>query len=77
MTHFLTIHLGLIEKILKNSTYVNNLINKRLGVDKDCEHLRPLDSVRVRTFMQLLREHYSNGNTQNLYVAVRSPDVLP
>lgn len=72
MTHFLTIHLGLIEKILKNSTYVNNLINKRLGVDKDCEHLRPLDSVRVRTFMQLLREHYSNGNTQNLYVAVHS-----
>lgn len=72
ITHFLTIHLGLIEKILKNSIYVNNLINKRLGVDNDGDSHHPLDSVRVRTFMRLLREHYSNGHTQNLYIAVHS-----
>ena len=71
-THFLTIHLGLIEKILKNSTFVNKLINKKLGISDVSEKIDPLAPNRVKSFMGLLREQYSGGNSRMLYVAVHS-----
>ena len=71
-THFLTIHLGLIEKILKNSKYINSLINKELGKEYQENNYYPLDPIRVRTFMKLLRTHYSEGISRNLYIAIHS-----
>lgn len=69
-THFLTIHLGLIEKILKNSEYVNKLIDIELGESQ--VDFNPLDSMRVKTFMKILREKYSDGNIRDIFIAVHS-----
>lgn len=71
-THFLTIHLGLIEKILKNSKFVNTLINKGLENEAGCGTYNPLDPIRVRTFMKLLRMHYSEGVQRDIYIAIHS-----
>lgn len=67
-THFLTIHLGLIEKILKNSVYVNDEIDKRI---KNANRFS-LDKERVGIFMKLLEENYAFKEGPHLYVAVHS-----
>lgn len=71
-THFLTIHLGLIEKILKNSKFANALINRELGDIAGSGTYNPLDPIRVRTFMKLLRMHYSEGVQRDIYIAIHS-----
>ena len=72
-THFLSIHLGLIEKILKNSVWINNEISKRLeSKDSDSlsNHLAP---KRVSKFMEILTEHF-NGNSpeETVFIAIHS-----
>ena len=69
-THFLSIHLGLIEKILKNSSYINNEIDKRLGT-KD-QFIEKLDDERVMTFMSIIEDFFAGKNKDNLYIAIHS-----
>lgn len=71
-THFLTIHLGLIEKILKNSRFVDSLINKKLGRTENSNKLDSLNPVRVKAFMGLLREQFGGNDPKKLYVAIHS-----
>lgn len=66
-THFLSIHLGLIEKILKNSCIVNKIIDSRLHVTD--ESYNRLDQDRVVEFMAMIKELF--GST-DLYVAIHS-----
>lgn len=70
-THFLSIHLGLIEKILKNSNYVNTLIDNNLGADYTKEP-NLLSYKRVTEFMRLLRDFFGGNDSDNLYIAVHS-----
>lgn len=57
-THFLSIHLGLVEKILKNSKLVNAEIDKRLSIQSD-NRTNLLDSNRVQCFMAMIKELFS------------------
>lgn len=66
---FLSIHLGLVEKILKNSEFVNDLINSRLGV-RSVSESEKLSSSRVTVFMQLLKE--SIGHDKEVFMAIHS-----
>lgn len=66
-THFLSIHLGLIEKIMKNSAIVNRIIDKRLQV-ADCSYRR-LDHDRVVEFLKMISELFDN---QDMYVSIHS-----
>lgn len=70
-THFLSIHLGLIEKILKNSCYVNSIIDQRLGTDYTKEP-NLLAFERVEQFMELLQEFFGESDSCILYIAVHS-----
>ena len=74
-SHFLTIHLGLLEKILKNSILINYEIDKRLikegGTGLDWVKGDRLESKRVIEFMRMLREQYDDGS-KTLYIAVHS-----
>ena len=67
-THFLTVHLGLIEKILKNSRIVNAEINKRLNIDKDLMPENKLSKDRIEAFMGMLKEYFG----EDAYIAVHS-----
>ena len=66
-TDFMSIHLGLIEKILKNSEYVNYLIDKRLGVTE--KSYGRLDKERVELFMVMLKDLF---NSRDLFISVHS-----
>ena len=66
-THFLSIHLGLIEKILKNSCIVNKIIDSRLHITD--ESYNRLDQDRVIEFMTMIRELFESTD---LYVAIHS-----
>lgn len=57
-THFLSIHLGLVEKILKNSKLVNAEIDRRLSVQSD-NNTNFLDSNRVKCFMTMIKQKFS------------------
>ena len=70
-SHFLSIHLGLIEKILKNSCYVNSIIDQKLGTDYTKEP-NLLSFERVKQFMDLLKEFFGENNSCILYIAVHS-----
>ena len=74
-SHFLTIHLGLLEKILKNSILINYEIDKRIikegGTGLDWVKGDRLESKRVIEFMRMLREQYDDGS-RTLYIAVHS-----
>ncbi|MBE6237511.1 MAG: hypothetical protein E7116_05070 [Bacteroidales bacterium] len=62
-THFLSIHLGLIEKMLKNSVVLNNVIDEELngrGLETISEDR--LSPERVRVFMELLEKKFGNDN---------------
>jgi hypothetical protein len=71
-THFLSIHLGLVEKILKNCTLLNELIDEYLvnnnikTKDED-----KLDPARVTAFMKMLEQKFSiNGG--DTFVSIHS-----
>jgi len=68
-THFLSIHLGLIEKILKNSFFVNDEINKI----QNCPNYagNNLDDKRVKTFIKMLYDYFG-GIQGDLYIAIHS-----
>ena len=68
-THFLSIHLGLIEKILKNSDYVNKEINKRINIEKNPHNL--LSETRVKTFIEMVKECFGN-KTGEIFIAIHS-----
>lgn len=70
-THFLSIHLGLIEKILKNSNHVNTFIDKKLGTDYT-KISNLLSYERVKEFMNLLRDFFGGNDSDNLFIAVHS-----
>lgn len=67
--HFLSIHLGLIEKILKNSALVNYSIDQALSNDNNWMNSDPLDEKRVRQFMQLIRSHFGG---EDLFITIHS-----
>ena len=69
-THFLTIHLGLIEKILKNSEIVNNEIDRRTKKQK--YNGNRLSDERVTAFMEMLKEYFGGNNKEMLYIAIHS-----
>lgn len=74
-SHFLTIHLGLLEKILKNSIIINYEIDQRMikqgKKTLDWSKGDRLDSSRVIEFMRMLREQFDDGS-KTLYIAVHS-----
>lgn len=70
-THFLSIHLGLIEKILKNSSLVNALINRRLHQESGNED-KTLASNRVDALMDMIKEYFGGENKESLYIAIHS-----
>lgn len=70
-THFLSIHLGLIEKILKNSSLVNTLINQRLHLES-CNEDKTLASNRVDALMDMIKEYFGGENKESLYIAIHS-----
>ncbi|MCR4717424.1 MAG: hypothetical protein K5656_09600 [Lachnospiraceae bacterium] len=61
-THFLSIHLGLLEKILKDSKYVNAVISRYL---KDSANEYTLSEKRVKAFMDLLNKQFGYVGTDN------------
>ena len=67
-THFLTIHLGLIEKILKNSRIVNAYINNLLNLDADQMLENKLSKDRIEVFMGMLKEYFG----EDAFIAVHS-----
>lgn len=72
-THFLTIHLGLIEKILKNSQFVNNLIDKELSNDNETSNTNRLAPERVEAFMALLNRTFRiRAKSYQLCIAIHS-----
>lgn len=72
-THFLTIHLGLIEKILKNSKYVNSLVDKELPGETQTSNQNRLACERVEAFMTLLKRTFSiKSKSYPLYIAIHS-----
>lgn len=74
-SHFLTIHLGLLEKILKNSILINYEIDQRLKRmnESELDWIKGdrLESKRVIEFMRMLREQYDDGS-KTIYIAVHS-----
>lgn len=64
-THFISIHLGLIEKILKNSIWINIEIDKRLNKNLDWIDGNRLDPDRVSMFMTMLKEHFGWTTNEN------------
>lgn len=70
-THFLSIHLGLIEKILKNSLLVNSLINQRLHQEGGNED-KTLASNRVDALMDMLKDYFGGENKASLFIAIHS-----
>lgn len=71
-THFLSIHLGLVEKMLKNSVLLNNQIDKYL-IEKEInstsnDNLAP---ERVTAFMRLLERNFDIGGNST-FVSVHS-----
>lgn len=72
-THFLSIHLGLIEKILKNSSWVNNEITKRLLPNSHNISGNPLAPERVTVFMKMLYDNFKyEGSNELLQIAIHS-----
>jgi hypothetical protein len=67
-THFLSVHLGLIEKILKNSVWVNYVIGKRLKEKKKPNKI----NNRVYEFMEMLKEEFSENGKYDIYIAIHS-----
>ena len=61
-THFLSIHLGLLEKILKDSKYVNAVISRYL---KDSADEYTLSEKRVEAFMELLQKQFGYVEIDN------------
>lgn len=70
-THFLSIHLGLIEKILKNSSLVNTLINQRLHLES-CNEDKTLAGNRVDALMDMIKEYFGGENKESLFIAIHS-----
>lgn len=72
-THFLTIHLGLIEKILKNSVWLNKEISQRLENREKDTTGNLLASERVTIFMEMLTEQFfKDDNKENIYISIHS-----
>ena len=72
-THFLTIHLGLIEKILENSKYVNGLIDNELQKKNETSNSNPLAPTRVEAFMDLIKNTFSyRSSSSPLYITIHS-----
>lgn len=81
---FLSIHLGLVEKMLKNSEWLNTEISRRLSMRgvKDNQLKRDLvvyDRLaddRVKVFMEMLAEKFSSTNAQGgrkeLFISIHS-----
>lgn len=61
-THFLSIHLGLLEKILKDSKYVNVVLSRYLG---DSQDEYTLSEKRVEAFMELLHKQFGYVEIDN------------
>lgn len=59
-THFLSIHLGLIEKIVKSDTIVKRFLGKKLSFED-----------RVKKFMQQLAQEFSHQG-ENIYISIHS-----
>ena len=71
-THFLSIHLGLVEKMLKNCTLLNDLIDDYLaknGIEKTSDD--KLAPERVTAFMKMLEQKFGlqGGDT---FVSIHS-----
>ena len=62
-THFLTIHLGLIDRILKNSSFVNKEICRR-------DNLLSY-SQRLSYFMDMLKSYFGSKN-YDTFIAIHS-----
>lgn len=81
---FLSIHLGLVEKILKNSEWVNYEITRRLSLlntgdsqkKKDLEVYDRLSDDRVAIFMEMLHEKFAStdttGQRKELFISIHS-----
>lgn len=67
-THFLSIHLGLIEKMLKNSSWLNNQIDL---IKPETKGLDKLHEDRVGAFMDMLKEKFTMANSR-LFISVHS-----
>lgn len=59
-THFLSIHLGLIEKIVKNERIIKKFLGHKLSLEQ-----------RVKKFMELLAKEFSDNGTK-VYISVHS-----
>ena len=83
-TLFLSIHLGLVEKMLKNSEWLNKEISYRLSLQekganparKNLEVYNRLEDNRVRMFMEIIREkfsyHMADSGRKEIYISIHS-----
>lgn len=80
-TLFLSIHLGLVEKMLKNSEWLNKEISYRLSLQnnqprKDLEVYNRLEDNRVRMFMEIIREKFScrmaESGRKEIFISIHS-----
>lgn len=73
-THFLSIHLGLIEKILKNSIVANYLIDSVLPESQqlDWHQGDHLSDKRVTAFMKILEKIFGWKSKENVFIAINS-----
>ena len=79
-TLFLSIHLGLIEKMLKNSEWLNSEITGRIASRNAQERKRQrvtdrLSDERVKEFMRILKEKFTSYdiyNNKEIYISIHS-----